>query len=52
MPCGCGGGAASKSEFVYTTTKGVQKTYKTEIEAKAAQIRHGGGGAIREVAKT
>lgn len=50
MPCGCGQNGKS-SEFVYTSPQGVQQTHKTEIEAKAAQIRAGGGGSIREVVK-
>lgn len=50
MPCNCGG--SSKFEYQYTDpTTGQTKTYSTEIEAKAAQVRAGGGGAIRAVQK-
>lgn len=51
MPCNCGGGTATKQDFVYTDPTGVQRSYKTEIEARAAQIRAGGGGNIRAVSK-
>lgn len=52
MPCNCGGGTTAKNVYVYTDgTSGRQTTYNTEIEARAAQIRAGGGGSIRTVAK-
>lgn len=48
MPCNCGGGTQSApKKYVYTNGNGVQSSYNTEIEAKAAQIRAGGGGNIR-----
>lgn len=50
MGCNCGGGAG-KSEWIFTDpTTGRQTTYSTEIEAKAAQVR-AGGGSIRVVTK-
>lgn len=52
MGCNCGGSAAAKNvNHVFTDSSGVQRTYRTEIEAKAAQIRSGGGGNIRTVAR-
>lgn len=46
MPCGCTQNGV-KQTFIYTDPNGVQKSYRTEIEAKAAQVRTGGGGSIR-----
>ena len=46
MGCNCGGSAA-KNVYVYTDGSGRQRTYNTEIEAKAAQVRSGGVGSIR-----
>jgi hypothetical protein len=51
MGCNCGSNNNSTQQYVYTDPKGVQRTYRTEIEARAAQIRAGGGGNIRSVAK-
>lgn len=42
MPCNCGS-KVQKQEFVYTSPKGVTKVYTTEIEARAAAVRAGGG---------
>lgn len=39
--CNCGNKNAPKT-YVYTSAKGEKKTYKTEVEARAAQIRTGG----------
>lgn len=50
MGCNCTKNT-SNTQYVYTDGKGVQRTYRTEIEARAAQIRAGGGGNIRSVAK-
>lgn len=47
MPCNCGGGANAAKKYIYTTPQGRQVTYNTDIEARAAQIRAGGGGSIR-----
>lgn len=47
MGCNCGGQQKVPVKYVYTNEKGQQITYRTEIEAKAAQIRAGGGGSIR-----
>ena len=46
MGCGCGGKNA-KVNYIYTDPKGAQKTYNTEVEAKAAKIRNGNLGSIR-----
>ncbi|HEU4911411.1 MAG TPA: hypothetical protein VFV76_05905 [Actinomycetes bacterium] len=51
MGCGCTGNGQSKVTYIYTTPEGRQVSYRSEIEAKAAQIRAGGGGNIRTQAK-
>ena len=43
MGCGCGKKAMSGQQFVYTSPKGVQTVYNTEVQAEAAKIRNGGG---------
>lgn len=43
MGCNCGKKNQQPSAFVYQAPNGVTKTYKTEVEARAAQIRNGGG---------
>lgn len=41
---GCNCGQSKKKNVVYDyTLRGVTKTYQTEIEARAAQIRNSGG---------
>lgn len=50
MGCNCGN-KNSKVEYIYTSSKGVQTTYNTEVEAKAAKIRDAGAGSIRQVPK-
>lgn len=45
MGCNCGKKAASQ-KFLYTAPNGKQTKYNTEIEAKAAKIRNGGGTYI------
>lgn len=45
MPCGCTK-ARKGSQWTYTAPSGVKQTYGTEVEAKAAQIRAGGGGTV------
>lgn len=42
MGCNCGNKGSKATEWVYSN-KGTTKVYKTEIEARAAQIRNGGG---------
>lgn len=42
MGCNCGSKASGQA-WLYTAPSGQQTKYKTEIEAKAAQIRNGGG---------
>lgn len=44
MACACQGNQAAKT-YVYTAPNGSTKTYKTEVEARAAVIR--GGGSYR-----
>lgn len=42
MGCNCGKNSQA-FVYVYQSPKGVTTKYATEIEAKAAQIRNGGG---------
>ena len=51
MPCNCGSGANGQKSYEYTSPTGQTKTFNTEIEAKAAQLRAGGGGSIRAVSR-
>lgn len=52
MPCNCGGAQSSSSvKHIYTDANGRQTIYNTNIEARAAQVRAGGGGSIRTEAK-
>lgn len=46
MGCNCGKKNGS-TQFVYISPTGQQATYNTEVEARAAQIRAGGGGIVR-----
>lgn len=49
MGCGCGKGTAQqKLQYVVTAPNGTSKTYHTEVEARAAVTRLG-GGAIQKV---
>jgi hypothetical protein len=43
MGCGCGKSAQQKFNYRYTSPQGGTTTYKSEIEARAAQIRQNGG---------
>jgi len=43
MGCNCGQKAQIKMNYVYVSPKGERKVYKSEVEARAAQIRNGGG---------
>ena len=43
MGCNCGGKKNTGQSFVYTSPTGVKTTYNSEVQAKAAQIRNGGG---------
>ena len=43
MPCNCGKKTTPKANFKFTGPNGQTKVYKTEIEARAATIRAGGG---------
>jgi hypothetical protein len=49
MPCGCSGNSAepTKKEWTFVNAKGEQTTFRTEIEARAAQVRAGGSGTIK-----
>lgn len=43
MGCNCGG-AQTPKEFVYKAADGKQTIYRTEVEARAAQIRDARAG--------
>ena len=45
--CGCGGAKAARQEWIYTDKDGKQHSYRSEIEAKAAQVRAKGLGSVR-----
>lgn len=49
MACNCGN--KDQKVFIYTTERGTQESHPTLIAARAAQIRAGGGGSIREEVK-
>lgn len=44
MGCGCGSSTANQTQktYVHTSPTGERKTYKSEVEAAAAQQRLGG----------
>jgi hypothetical protein len=50
MGCNCGGNKNSKQTFLYTAPNGQRVVYKTEVEAKAAKIRNGGGSITVQAA--
>jgi t-SNARE complex subunit (syntaxin) len=43
MGCNCGGTKTQAQQFLYVSPKGEAKVYPTEVQARAAQIRNGGG---------
>jgi ferredoxin-NADP reductase len=45
VPCNCGkaNGQTKGQNFVYTAPDAKKIIYRTEVEARAAQIRNGGG---------
>lgn len=47
-PCNCGKKSRSTT-YVYTSKDGQKQKFATEVEAKAAQIRAGGGGVVQAV---
>lgn len=48
--CNCGGNKNKSLKYLYTSPKGEHKVYTTEIEARAAQIRNGGGNITVQAA--
>lgn len=47
MPCNCGKSTKVAQNFVYTNpTTNAKVIYRTEVEARAAQIRNGGGNYV------
>lgn len=50
MGCGCQGSKAT-STWVYVSRDGNQYTFKSQLEARAKQIRDGGGGTITAVSR-
>jgi len=49
MPCNCLGNKTKV--FIYVDAKGKETEHKTQVQARAAQIRAGGKGHIVERAK-
>lgn len=47
MGCNCGKKNGQSSQYVYISATGQRATYNTEVEARAAQIRAGGGGTVQ-----
>jgi hypothetical protein len=44
MGCNCGGAKTAPNKFVYIhPVTGARTTYTSEVQARAAQIRNGGG---------
>lgn len=43
MACNCGNKKATVTTYIFTAPDGRSRTYATEVEAKAAKIRAGGG---------
>jgi|GEM_PF-5790732 len=43
MGCGCQGAKTKPLNYVYVSPQGKRIIYKTEVEARAAQIRANGG---------
>ena len=49
MPCNCGKGKSGKPiAYIATNKIGEQKTFKTEIEARAYLARSGGGALTKK----
>ena len=46
MGCSCGSSTKYIRTYIYTSPNGEQKSYNTEVEAKAAWLRNGKEGAI------
>lgn len=46
---GCNCGKNKNSVWVHTAPTGTRKEYRTEVEARAAQIRQGGTYTARQV---
>lgn len=46
MGCNCGKRAKYVRTYIYTAPNGEQKSYNTEVEAKAAMLRNGKQGTI------
>jgi hypothetical protein len=47
MACGCSGGNQNANQvYIFVNSRGEQTTYRSEVEARAAQIRAGGEGRI------
>lgn len=46
MGCNCGGRSSASGKHVWVKPDGTEVEFATEVEAKAAKIR-GGGGTVR-----
>lgn len=51
MGCGCGKAKAPAVEYHYTTEKGTTSVHQSRLQARAEQLRSGGGGRIAAVTK-
>lgn len=49
MGCNCGGGNGQALVYVYTAPNGAKTTYNSEVQAKAAKIKNGGGSYYPKV---
>jgi hypothetical protein len=43
MPCNCAKNKNGATKWVFVAADGARKVFNTEVEAKAAKIRAGGG---------
>lgn len=50
MGCNCNGSKAATQQYVYTSPQGQTTVYTSEVQAKAAQIRNGGGTYVTQAA--
>lgn len=46
MGCNCGKSSQQKFEYRFTGPDGKVKVYTSEVQARAAQIRQGGGSYV------
>lgn len=52
MGCNCGGKKSAPSSYEYTSAdKSKVQVFRSQVEARAQQIRDGGGGTIKPVSR-